>query len=127
MWCISKRLLLRKIIEFITASSSYTPEHSKEKEKNGVLTHGVIQDVALPHAFLYLCQLQSHARTNLQTAQQKTQVRLKKQPAVFKTFPQLTHLSQAHGALLRRHISSARVGLGQLCYVVVAILFRFTF
>lgn len=71
MWCISKRLLLRKIIEFITASSSCTPEDSKEKEKSGVLTHGVVQDVALPHAFLYLCQLQSHARTNLQTAQRR--------------------------------------------------------
>lgn len=32
------------------------------------LTHGVIKDVPLPHAFLYLRQLQSHARTNLQTA-----------------------------------------------------------
>lgn len=127
MWCISKRLLLRKIIELITASSSCTPEDSTEKEKSGVLTHGVVQDVALPHAFLYLGQLQSHARTNLQTAQQKPQVRFLKQPGVFNTFHRLTHLSQAHGALLRRHIPSARVGLGQLCDVVLAILFRFTF
>lgn len=30
-----------------------------------VLTHGVIEDFPFSHAFLYLRQLQSHARTNL--------------------------------------------------------------
>lgn len=45
------------------------------KRRNGAvargLTHGVIQDVPLPHAFFYLRQLQSHARTDLPAAQHK--------------------------------------------------------
>lgn len=54
----------------------FHPVHQNTAKRNKrtvarVLTHGVIEDIPLPHAFLYLYQLQSHARTDLQTAQCK--------------------------------------------------------
>lgn len=52
-----------------------------------VLTHGVIEDVPFSHAFLYLGQLQSHARTNLQTAQCRNLRRGLKSRGLFLNLP----------------------------------------
>lgn len=41
--------------------------------------------------------------------------------------PQQTYLGQTDGALFGRHVASARVDLRQLSYIVLAVLFCFTF
>lgn len=92
----------------------------------------MIEDVSLPHAFLNLDELQSHAWTNLEwTDTHKHQVevafrnRCRYSPCVPAALGGNTHLRQTDSALLRRHVAAPRADLRQLRYVVLTILFCF--
>lgn len=82
-----------------------------------VLTHGVIEDISFSHAFLYLCQLQSHARTNLETAQCKNLRQGLKTRGLFLNLPS-AHSPQSGGrrsAVTPCFPCQSRPGAAPLC------------